>query len=51
MCVVDSPRVRRAVGALDVVVLLTVVVDVPFFEAVDRVGAAWDFGTDDSVVV
>lgn len=42
----DSPTVRRAEGALDVLVLLTEVVDVPFLEAVDRDGAAWDFGTD-----
>lgn len=37
---------RRDAGALDVGVLLTVVVDVPFLEAVDRDGAASDFGTD-----
>lgn len=51
VCVVDSPRERRAVGALDVVVLLTAVVEVPFLEAADRDGAAWDFGTDDSAAV
>lgn len=51
MCVVDSPRERRAVGALDVVVLLTVVVVVPFLLAADRDGAAWDFGTDNSVAI
>lgn len=45
----DLPTERRAVRALDVVVLLTAVVDVPFLEAVSRDGAAWDFGTEDSV--
>lgn len=47
----DSPTGRRAVGALDVMVLLTAVVEVPFLEAVDRDGTAWAFGTDDSVDV
>lgn len=51
MYVTDSPRERRAVAALDAMVLLAAVVAVPFLEAASLDEAAWDFGTDDSVAV